>query len=65
LVKKHHVEVTKKPRFFRFDKSGKFVLVAGQDADQVQIFSFDEVTGKMYLQSTLDIPVPVCIEFFK
>jgi 6-phosphogluconolactonase (cycloisomerase 2 family) len=63
LVKKHHVEVTKKPRFFRFDESGKFVLVAGQDSDQVQVFSFDAATGKMYLQSTLDIPVPVCIEF--
>ena len=25
---------------------------------------FDAATGKMYLQSTLDIPVPVCIEFF-
>ena len=63
LIKKHHVEVTKKPRFFRFDESGKFVLVAGQDSDQVQVFSFDAATGKMYLQSTLDIPVPVCIEF--
>lgn len=65
LTKKHHVEVTKKPRFFRFDQHGKFVLVAGQDGDQVQIFSFDAATGKMYLQSTLDIPVPVCIEFIK
>ncbi len=63
LTKKHHVEVTKKPRFFRFDKHGKFILVAGQDGDQVQIFSFDAATGKMYLQSALDIPVPVCIEF--
>lgn len=63
LIKKHHVEVSKKPRFFRFDVSGKFVLVAGQDADQVQVFSFDAATGNMYLQSTLAIPVPVCIEF--
>jgi len=63
LVKKHHIEVTKKPRFFRFENHGKFVLVAGQDGDQVQVFSFDAATGKMYLQSTLDIPVPVCIEF--
>jgi len=55
--------VTKKPRYFRFDENGKFVLVAGQDSDQVQVFSFDAATGKMYLQSTLDIPVPVCIEF--
>ncbi|MFN5375252.1 MAG: beta-propeller fold lactonase family protein [Chitinophagaceae bacterium] len=63
LVKKHHVEVTKKPRFFRFDESGKFVLVAGQDSDKLQIFSFNTLDGRMKLQSTLDIPVPVSIEF--
>ena len=63
LNKKHHVEVTKKPRFFRFDESGKFVLVAGQDSDKLQIFSFNALSGTMKLQSTLDIPVPVCIEF--
>jgi 6-phosphogluconolactonase (cycloisomerase 2 family) len=63
LVKKHHVEVTKKPRFFRFDEAGKFVLVAGQDGDQVQVFSFDSKNGKLALQNTLTIPVPVCIEF--
>lgn len=63
LVKKHHVEVTKKPRFFRFDEAGKFVLVAGQDGDQVQVFSFDSKNGKLALQNTLAVPVPVCIEF--
>ncbi|MEY4629644.1 MAG: hypothetical protein RLZZ595_1970, partial [Bacteroidota bacterium] len=63
LNKKHHVEVTKKPRFFRFDESGKFVLVAGQDSDKLQMFSFNAFDGTMKLQSTLDIPVPVCIEF--
>jgi len=57
------VEVTKKPRFFRFDESGKFVLVAGQDSDKLQMFSFNAFDGTMKLQSTLDIPVPVCIEF--
>lgn len=65
LIKKHHVEVTKKPRFFRFDEAGKFVLVAGQDGDQVQVFSFDSMTGEFALQNTLAIPIPVCIEFFK
>jgi 6-phosphogluconolactonase (cycloisomerase 2 family) len=64
LVKKHHVEVTKKPRFFRFDESGKFVLVAGQDSDKLQIFSFNTLDGTMKLRSTLDVPVPVSIEFF-
>ena len=38
-----HVEVTKKPRFFNFDPSGKFVFVCGQDGNQVQVFSFDNL----------------------
>lgn len=63
LVKKGHVEVTKKPRFFRFDEAGEFVLVAGQDGDQVQVFSFDDILGLLTLQTTLSIPIPVCIEF--
>lgn len=63
LNKKHHVEVTKKPRFFRFDESGKFVLVAGQDSDKLEVFSFNTLDGTMKLQYTLDISVPVCIEF--
>ncbi|MEY3541495.1 MAG: hypothetical protein RLZZ204_307 [Bacteroidota bacterium] len=63
LIKKHHVNVTKKPRFFRFDEAGKFVLVAGQDGDQVQVFSFDSMSGKLAIQNTLAIPIPVCIEF--
>ena len=63
LVKKHHVDVTKKPRFFRFDENGKFVLVAGQDSDKVQVFSFDAVTGTMKFKHRLDIPAPVSIEF--
>ncbi len=64
LQKMDHVEVTKKPRFFSFDPTGKFVFVCGQDGNQVQVFSFDSNTGKMKsLQRDIDLISPVAIEF--
>jgi 6-phosphogluconolactonase len=64
LQKMDHVDVTKKPRFFSFDPTGKFVYVCGQDGNQVQVFSFDSNTGKMKsLQRDIDLISPVAIEF--
>jgi 6-phosphogluconolactonase (cycloisomerase 2 family) len=64
LQKMDHVDVTKKPRFFSFDPTGKFVYVCGQDGNQVQVFSFDSITGKMKsLQRDIDLISPVAIEF--
>lgn len=64
LQKLEHIEVTKKPRFFSFDPTGKYVFVCGQDGNQVQVFSFDSKTGKMKsLQKDVDIVSPVAIEF--
>lgn len=66
LEKVEHVEVTKKPRFFSFDPTGKFVFVCGQDADQIQVFSFDAETGKMkLLQRDVEVASPVAIEFLQ
>ena len=61
-----HVEVTKKPRFFNFDPSGKFVFVCGQDGNQVQVFSFDSMTGKMKsVQHDINLTNPVAIEYLQ
>ena len=66
LQKLEHVDVTKKPRFFTFDPTGKFVFVCGQDGNQIQVFSFDSSTGKMKsLQHDVDIINPVAIEFLQ
>jgi hypothetical protein len=66
LQKMEHIEVTKKPRFFSFDPTGKFVFVCGQDGNQLQVFSFDSVTGKMkWLQNDVAIMNPVAIEFLQ
>jgi 6-phosphogluconolactonase (cycloisomerase 2 family) len=47
LTRVFHQNVAKIPRNFTFDPSGKFVLVASQEEDRVQVFSFDDVTGSM------------------
>ena len=57
---------TKKPRFFNFDPSGKFVFVCGQDGNQVQVFSFDSMTGKMKsVQHDINLTNPVAIEYLQ
>lgn len=47
LTRVFHQNVAKIPRNFTFDPSGKMVLVASQEEDRVQVFSFDNSTGSM------------------
>jgi 6-phosphogluconolactonase len=47
LTRVFHQNVAKIPRNFTFDPSGKYVLVASQEEDRVQVFSFDDATGSM------------------
>ncbi len=47
LTRVFHQNVAKIPRNFTFDPSGKFVLVASQEEDRVQVFSFDDTKGSM------------------
>ena len=42
-----HQNVAKIPRNFTFDPSGKFVLVASQEEDRVQVFRFNNVSGTL------------------
>lgn len=66
LQKIEHVEVTKKPRFFCFDPSGKFVFVCGQDSNALQVFSFNSISGNMKsLNHDVEVVSPVAIEFLQ
>jgi 6-phosphogluconolactonase len=50
------------PRSFSFDPSGKFVLVASQEEDRVQVFSFDDATGSMRdLHQDIPVKSPVSL----
>ena len=64
LTKMYHQPVLKRPRNFSFDPAGQFVFVASQEEDKVQIFTFDEATGKLSdTRQLMDIKSPVCLQF--
>lgn len=64
LKKAGHQPVTKKPRMFSFDPTGKFVLVAGQEGNTVQVFSFDDQKGTMLdTKQDIRLSMPVCLSF--
>lgn len=64
LKKTRHQVVTKKPRMFSFDPTGKFVLVAGQEGNTVQVFAFDDQNGTMTdTKQDIRLPMPVCLSF--
>jgi 6-phosphogluconolactonase len=55
-----------KPRNFNFDPTGKFLLVANQDSDEIVVFHRDAETGLLKDSGKrIAIPKPVCIKFFR
>jgi 6-phosphogluconolactonase len=60
----HQSVLGKTPRNFNFDPSGKFLLVADQNSDEIVIFSVNKDTG--LLKDTgkrIDVGRPVCIKW--
>ena len=55
----------KNPRDFAIDPTGKFLLVANQDSDNILVFRIDQATGVLSLsRNRLDnIGNPVCLKF--
>jgi 6-phosphogluconolactonase len=54
----------KTPRNFEIDPSGKRLLVANQNSDNIVEFAIDPVTGKLTPTGTeLKGSAPVCIKF--
>ena len=54
----------KNPRDFTFDPTGKWLLVANQDSDNIVIFKFNEGTGALIgPTSSIQIGNPVCLKF--
>jgi len=54
----------KGPRNFSMDPSGKYVLVAHQNSDQVVIFHRDTISGKLTDSGhRVDVASPVCLVF--
>lgn len=64
LLFDHEVQVGSKPRNFSFDPSGKYVFVASSGDNQVQIFSFNHVTGQLIdTGEIIEVQNPVCLTF--
>ncbi|HEY1464180.1 MAG TPA: beta-propeller fold lactonase family protein, partial [Terriglobales bacterium] len=52
------------PRHFTFDPSGKWLLVANQDSDNIVIFRVDPQTGRLNPSGqSVTLSSPVCIKF--
>ena len=54
----------KTPRDFDLDPSGRFLLVAGQDSNNIVVFRIDPATGGLQQTgNTVDVPAPVGLTF--
>jgi 6-phosphogluconolactonase len=59
----HQNVLGKTPRNFMIDPTGKWVLVANQDSDNIVIFSRDTKTGKLTATGKeIKVSMPVCLK---
>jgi 6-phosphogluconolactonase len=55
-----------KPRNFALDPTGKFLLVANQDTDNIVVFKRNKQTGLLKeAGDQIKVPTPVCLQFMK
>lgn len=61
-------EITKSisiPRDFNIDPTGKYMVVANQNADNLVVYDVDDRTGKLTFRSeSVSIKAPICVTFF-
>ncbi|GAB2286245.1 hypothetical protein Dimus_020665 [Dionaea muscipula] len=54
------------PRDFAIDPSGRFLVVASQNSDNLAVYEIDRETGSLSLRSSqFSISTPVCLSFVK
>lgn len=51
------------PRNFTLDPTGKFLLVANKNSQNIAVFSIDKTTGKLSFLNATKVPEPVCLLF--
>ncbi len=60
----HQSTLGKTPRNFNFDPSGKFLLVANQNSDEIVIFNRDQTTGLLTdTKKRIAVGRPVCLKW--
>ncbi len=51
------------PRNFTLDPTGKFLLVANQNSNNISVFNIDSSSGKLTFLQSIKAPSPVCLLF--
>ena len=60
----HQKTIGKNPRNFVIDPSGRFLIVANQDTDDIYTMEIDQATGKLTpVGEKVEISMPVCLVF--
>lgn len=63
LAENGHQAVGMHPRNFMIDPSGRFLLVANRDSNNIQIFIINKNFGILQDSNTkIDVPMPVCLK---
>lgn len=63
-LKDEYPTMGKTPRNFAIDPTGKFLLAANQESNNIVVFRIDAVTGALSpTGDTVEVPAPVCIIF--
>ena len=67
LTNKQYISVNgKHPRNFAIDPTGRFLLVANRDTDNIVVFAIDPVTGLLKATGKeMHVPNPVCLKFLE
>jgi len=56
----------KTPRNFAIDPTGRYLIVANEDSNNVVTFSIDPTSGKLHpTGNVVTLPSPVCIAFVR
>ena len=65
-LKNEYPTMGKTPRNFAIDPTGKFLLAANQESNNIVVFRIDGVTGALSPTGDLvEVPAPVCITFLQ
>ena len=63
-LKDEYPTMGKTPRNFAIDPTGKFLLAANQESNNIVVFRVDSATGALSpTGDTVEVPAPVCIVF--
>jgi 6-phosphogluconolactonase len=65
-LKNEYPTMGKTPRNFAIDPTGKFLLAANQESNNIVVFRIDPITGALSpTGDVVEVPAPVCVTFLR